>query len=44
MGERARLARGTIGVGGGAETKSDFNFVERIVLKFEIVKNVTLVG
>ena len=29
---------------GGAETKSDLNFVKRIVLKFEMVKNVTLVG
>lgn len=46
-GERATLARETIGkrvLGGGAQTKSDFNFVKRIVLKFEMVKNVTLVG
>ena len=46
-GERARLARETIGkrlLVGGAQTKSDFNFVKRIVLKFEMVKNVTLVG
>ena len=25
------------------QTKSDFNFVKRIVFKFEMVKNVTLV-
>ena len=31
-------------IGGGDQTKSDFNFVKRIVLKFEMVKNVTLVG
>ena len=31
-------------IGGGDQTKSDFNFVKRIVLKFEMVKNVTLGG
>ena len=35
--------KGIFYIGGGAETKSDFNFVKRIVFKFEMVKNVTLV-